>query len=230
MFQLHQARTQRIIRLLIYLFSSALIFLLTRREVKGVDGVPEHGPLLIVANHISMADQYFIDVSLKRRIRYMAKEELFRYWPLRLLVESFGAFPVRRGGADRRALDNAYRVLDSGMALFMFPEGTRSKDARLRPSLSGSALIALHNSVPILPVGITGLENLGKGLIWYLFHRPRVTVNIGRPFYLKHVDDKLSRKQLAELAGDIMEHIAELLPPRYQGHYTGRIDSNGTED
>jgi 1-acyl-sn-glycerol-3-phosphate acyltransferase len=116
------------------------------------------------------------------------------------------------------------------MALFMFPEGTRSKDARLRPSFSGSALIALHNSVPILPVGITGLENLGKGLIWCLFHRPRVTVNIGCPFYLKHVDGKLSRKQLAELAGDIMEHIAELLPPRYQGYYAGRVDSNGTED
>jgi len=52
----------------------------------------------------------------------------------------------------------------------------------------------------------------------------------GGPFYLKHVDGKLSRKQLIDLAGDIMEHIAKLLPFWYQGYYTGRVDSNETED
>jgi 1-acyl-sn-glycerol-3-phosphate acyltransferase len=101
----------------------------------------------------------------------------------------------------------------------MFPEGTRSKNAQLQPAFPGSALIALHNSVPILPVGITGMEKVKKGLFWMLLHRPKVMVNIGCPFYLPPANDKLTKAELAELANYIMEHIAELLPPEYQGHY-----------
>ena len=159
----------------------------------------------------------------------MAKEELFRSPPIRLLAQGFGAFPVRRGAMDRRALNEAYRALDSGLALFMFPEGTRSKNGQLKPAFPGSALIALHNNVPILPVGITGLENVKKGPLWFIFHRPWVTVhiNIGRPFYLPPVSGKLTKTRLGELAEYIMEHIAELLPPEYRGYYAkkGRIGS-----
>jgi 1-acyl-sn-glycerol-3-phosphate acyltransferase len=163
---------------------------------------------------------------------YMAKEELFRHLPLRLLVQAFGAFPVRRGLIDRRSLGQANQVLSSGLALFMFPEGTRSKDGKLQPAFPGSALIALDNNVPILPIGIAGLENVRKGPLWWIAHRHQLTVriNIGRPFYLPAQEGKVTKERLRGMADLIMEHIAELLPPEYRGYYAQKAESHGTKD
>ncbi len=224
-FQLHQKRHQRIGRLLILLFSRMMFFLLNRRLVKGKENVPRQGPLLIVSNHLSYADQYLLAISLNRKVVFMAKEEIFRSKLIRHLAHTFGAFPVRRGGImDREALQQANQVLDSGQALAMFPEGTRSKNAQLQPAFPGSAVIALHNHIPILPVGITGMEKVKKGLFWMLLHRPKAMINIGRPFYLPSVKGQLTKAELAKLANYIMEHIAELLPPEYRGHYARHRD------
>jgi 1-acyl-sn-glycerol-3-phosphate acyltransferase len=99
----------------------------------------------------------------------------------------------------------------------MFPEGRRSKNAQLQPGFSGSALIASQNDVLVLPVGITGTENI-NGKVW-LLHRPQITVNVGCPFSIPRVDGKLSKVELAQLTDSIMERIAELLPVRYRGNY-----------
>jgi 1-acyl-sn-glycerol-3-phosphate acyltransferase len=99
----------------------------------------------------------------------------------------------------------------------MFPEATRSKAAQLQPALPGSALLAIHSGVPVLPVGISGTEGI-KGIGWVL-RRPRVTVNIGRPFYLPSAGNKLTKTELAEHTNSIMERIAELLPLQYRGVY-----------
>jgi 1-acyl-sn-glycerol-3-phosphate acyltransferase len=225
-YQFHQKRHEQIAWRVINYFTRLAIFLLSRSQVRGTENIPEQGALLMVANHVSFADQYLLATTSKRKIIFMAKEELFRYGPIRLVVRAFGAFPVRRGGMNRQALNKAYQVLDSGLALALFPEGTRSKNAQLQPAQPGSALIALHRGVPILPVGITGMEIVRKGLLWVIFHRPRVTANIGRPFYLPTVNDKPSKEKLRELADYIMAHIAQLLPHEYQGYYAkkGRLD------
>lgn len=230
MYQPHQKRIYRIARVLILLLSRMIFFLLTRRQVQGRENIPEEGPLLVVSNHLSYADQYLVAVTINRKMVWMAKEELFRHEPIRFLVKSFGAFPVHRGSTDRKALDQAQQVLDGGLTLSMFPEGTRSKNAQLQPAFPGTALIALHAGIPILPVGITGMGNINKGPLWHIIHRPRVTVNIGRPFYLPATNDKLTKEKLSKLADFIMEHIAELLPPQYRGHYASKVDLDGTKD
>lgn len=219
--QFHRSITQRIMwTLIIRVLARIIIFLRTRRRVNGIENVPKQGAVLIVSNHLSYADQFLLSASLNRKVVFMAKEELFRSWVIRYLARAFGAFPVRRGGIMvREAIQQANQILDNGQALIMFPEGTRSSNAQLQPAYPGSAMIALHNRVPILPIGITGLEHATKGLVWGLLHRPKVTINIGRPFYLPPVSDKLTKAELGELADYIMEHIAELLPPEYRGHY-----------
>ena len=219
--QFHHTIVQRIMwTLFIRVMARIILFLTTRRRVRGKENIPRQGPLLILSNHLSMADQFLLSASLNRKVVFMAKEELFRFRLIRHLAYGFGAFPVRRGGImDRKALRQANQVLDSGQALGMFPEGMRSKNAQLQPAYPGSALIALHNGAPILPIGITGMEQLNKGIVWMLLHRPPVTVNIGCPFNLPPGNDKVTKVELVKLANYIMGHIAELLPPEYRGNY-----------
>jgi 1-acyl-sn-glycerol-3-phosphate acyltransferase len=194
-----------------------LLYLLTRWQVRGRENIPSQGPLLVVANHLNLADPPLIGVSLGRKAIFIAKEELFRSRLSGYFVRNFGAFPIHRGQLDRKALRQAQGVLDQGMALIMFPEATRSNNAQLQLALPGSALIALRGGAPILPVGITGTERL-KGAAW-LLRRPRIIVNIGSPFHLPPVSSKLTKVELVELTNFIMGHIAELLPVEYRGNY-----------
>jgi len=154
----------------------------------------------------------------------MAKKELFYSRVIGYFIRGFGSFPVHRGQLDRKALRQAEQLLAQGLALVMFPEGKRSKNAQLQPGFSGSALIAWHSGAPILPVGIAGTERI-KGVGW-LLRRPQITVNIGRSFYLPPVSSKLTKLKLAEHTDFIMERIAELLPPEYRGNYAGAGHEN----
>lgn len=169
-----------------------------------------------------------MSVSLSRESIFMAKEELFRSRLSSYFISSFGAFPVHRGQLDRNAFKQAKKVLDNGTALIMFPEATRSKDGQLQTALPGSASIALQNKVSILPVGISGTEKM-KGPFW-MFRRPKVTVNIGRTFNLPDISGKVSKTDLAELTNTIMNQIAELLPPEQRGVYTKQEGTNDIKD
>lgn len=205
---------------LYYLLSvvvKTLLFLLTSWEVRGRENVPREGAVVVVANHLNLADPPVLGASLGRRVVFMAKKELFQSRLSSYLIRSLGAFPVQRGGPVREALRQANQVLANGQVLVVFPEGRRSKNAQLQPAFPGSALIALHNGVPVLPVGITGTEKI-KGAAWFL-RRPKITVNIGRPFSLSPVSNNLTKAELAELTHFVMERIAELLPPEYRGSY-----------
>ena len=124
---------------------------------------------------------------------------------------------MRREGLDRQALRQARGVLRQGLALGMFPEGTRSITAQMQEGLPGTAHLALRGGSTLLPVGITGTENI-KGL-GFLLHRPRLTVNIGEAFTLPPVDGKLTKAQLASATEMIMARLAELLPESYKGAY-----------
>jgi 1-acyl-sn-glycerol-3-phosphate acyltransferase len=207
----------------VYYFGRCLthtvLFLLFRYRVRGRGNVPERGPLLIVCNHLHLADPPVIATSIRLRTVFMAKEELFRQGWSRFWVKNFGAFPVRRGGIDREALRQTERWIKDGVSIIMFPEGQRSHDAGMQPAFPGSALIASRLGVPILPVSITGTEKI-RGRRWWL-HRPVITVTIGEPFHLPPTDGKRTRAELALLTYTIMGHIAGLLPPEYRGIYAG---------
>jgi len=195
-----------------------LLFLLTSCQVRGKENVPSQGPVLVVANHLSLADPPLLGVSLGRKVIFMAKEGLFRYRFSSYFIRSLGAFPVYRKQTDIQAIHQAKQVLAEGLVLALFPEGKRSSNTQLQSALSGSALIAVHSGAPILPVGIIGTEKI-KGVSW-LLHRPQITVNIGHPFYPPSVNGKLTKVELARLTSYIMNRIAKLLPQEYQGNYT----------
>lgn len=192
-----------------------IVPILIRWKVNNGENIPQQGPLLAVSNHIHLVDPPLVAYAIRRKAFFMAKEELFRSKILAYLLGGIGAFPVHRGKLDRNALRSADKVLSDGMVLVIFPESTRSSNAKLQQAYSGSALIALRNNVPVLPVAIFGTEQI-KGLTWWL-HRPRITVNIGRPLTLPQVEGRLTKTELARLTDLLMERIAGLLPQEYRG-------------
>lgn len=199
-----------------------------RWRVEGIENVPADGPVLLVSNHLSNADPPLLSVTLKRNAIFMAKKELFKNPILGYLLYGLGAFPVHRGQLDRKALRHAESVLANNSILVMFPEASRSKNARLKEAYPGSALIAIRFQAPIVPVAITGTENV-IGLKW-IFHRYPVVVRFGRPFQLPSQGRKRKHEDLEESTRLIMEHIAAILPEEYRGVFAAREKNNDTSD
>ena len=156
----------------------------------------------------------------------MTKQELVYSRRGGLFIRAFGALPVRREGIDREALKAAQALLGRGMALGMFPEGTRSRTARMQEAYPGTALIALSSGAPILPVGITGTEHIKSA--GQVLARPHITVTIGEAFHLPKRPGRVST-QLAELTDIIMGRIAQLLPPSYRGVYSSNAMVESTQ-
>ncbi|MFM7060187.1 MAG: lysophospholipid acyltransferase family protein [Actinomycetes bacterium] len=155
---------------------------LFRVRVVGLEHVPRSGSYIVAPTHRSLLDIPFAAFATKRRIRFMAKEELFaKPWLARLLT-ALGGFPVSRGSADRAALRVAQETIESGEPTALFPEGTRLHGREVGPLFDGAAYLAARTGVPILPVGIGGSEQiLSSGRV--LPRLKRVAVVIGEPIH-----------------------------------------------
>lgn len=200
-----------------------------RVTATGQAHVPPIGPLLVVSNHMSNLDPPLVGMLVPREITMMAKEELFLANPLQgWIIRNYGAFPVRRGAGDVGAIRQALKVLKSGGALFMAPEGTRSTTGYLGEPQEGTALIAARSAVPILPIGIWGQESFARNI--RRGQRTEVGVAIGRPFRLRRLSPKPEREELQAMSEAIMERIAALLPPTYRGRFTGAAESSFVEE
>lgn len=186
--------------------------LLTRTHIIGRERVPRSGGLLVVANHLSLADPLILVAACPRALTFMTKEELFRPWYARLLADWTGAaFGVRRGQTDVRSVRQALELVRSGAAIVVFPEGTRRPDG-LGDAHPGVSYLAARAGCPVLPVGIIGTASITSvGSLW---HHPACEVRFGEPFAVVS-----ERGQPSEILDDIMKHIAELLPPQRRGKY-----------
>ena len=197
-----------------------LLNILFSWKVEGRENIPLTGPLILATNHVHLLDPFFLVFSFPRWINFMAKEELFRSPFLRPWLRWAGSLPIRRGGKIRdkqKMLKSARDALGKGFILGMFPEGGRSRDGKLRKGKPGSAVIASKTNVPLLPVGIVGTDKI-KGISW-LWKRPGIVVNIGKPFKLPPNYSRMSKSQMQLLTTQLMKEIAALLPPEYQGAY-----------
>lgn len=197
-----------------------LFLLLTRRKIEGRENIPRRGAVIFISNHIELVDSPLLWTGLGRRVYFMAKEEVFHPRIIGYCMRSFGAFPVRKGRQDRKALLKAQQLLAEGKALTIYPEGMRSQSQKVKLAFHGAALIASRSGAPIIPIGIYGTEKI-KGLGWIL-HRPQISLNIGKPFTLPPIEGRPTKHELAKLTDIIMEHVTDTLPRKYHGYYRTR--------
>lgn len=154
-----------------------------RLTVEGAANLPSHGPAILAPNHRSLVDIPVAGALTRRKIWFMAKEELFGSSRASWFLTRLGAFPVRRGRPDRAALTRALDLLRSGELIGIYPEGTRRPDARFDEVEDGLAYIALKSGAPVVPVALSGTEAIFPKNA----KRPRfvrVRVRIGEPFRL----------------------------------------------
>ena len=187
-----------------------------RLRLNGRARVPAEGPLLVVANHLNIADPPLLGAVLPRRIHFMAKLSLFDQRPFGFFVRLFGAFPVRRYEADLKALRQAQEILEAGGVVGLFPEGHRSHGEGLIQPFPGPALVALRTGVTILPVAITGTETIRRPSV--LLRHPLITVTIGEPFTLTP-PSRINGAAVRAATDEIMYRLAALLPAEYRGLY-----------
>ncbi len=202
----------RLLRLVLPLYA--------RVEVRGRENVPRRGAVIIASNHLNDGDPPVLAAAIPRRIVFMAKAEFFRLPVLGRLARLLGAFPVRRNQADLSALRQANAALKRGLALGIFPEGGSStSEARLQEAWPGAALVALRGGVPLLPVAITGSQQLRlPHFLLRPLRRAVVTLTIGEAFQLQQ-PQRLNTAAVEAGTAEIMARIAALLPPEYRGYY-----------
>jgi len=198
----------------------SFFFLFTRWHINGRENIPHTGALIVVANHMTFAEPCIVCLTMKRNTMFAAKEGFFRNPVIRWVMTSFHTFPVFQGKADRETLRQMEAYLAQGLALGIFPEGTRSQNVSLIPALNGAALMAHRTGAPILPIGIWGTEKM-RGATWY-FKRPVIDIQFGKPFSIPRRAGKQDREADTHF---IMEHIAELLPSEYRGAYSTEVPS-----
>jgi 1-acyl-sn-glycerol-3-phosphate acyltransferase len=168
--------------------------LLLRVQVRGRDRVPRTGAYVVAPSHRSIFDIILTPFITRRRVRFMAKQELFANRFLAWLFTSLGGFPVERGAADRAALRAAREVIEGGEPLAVFPEGTRNAGPEIGDLFDGAAYLASRLGVPIVPVGVGGTEQiLASGRVIPRLHK--VAIVVGDPIHPRRPDGTRVRRQ-----------------------------------
>lgn len=127
-----------------------------RGRVYHRERVPATGGALLVCNHQSYLDPPLAALALQRECSFMARDTLFNNARFKKLIETYNAFPIKRGAADLRAIKETLRRLKAGDAVVTFPEATRSADGRLQKMQAGAVLLARKARVPVVPTLILG--------------------------------------------------------------------------
>ncbi len=195
--------------------------LLYRVRRVGLENVPREGALILAPNHFSQMDHFFIGVHLRRKIRFMAKSQMFGPPVLTYVYKHGGVFPVRRGHHDEEAIITANEILRQEEMLLVYAEGGRSRSDRMGKPKPGIGRIALESGAPVVPVAIHGSAKVRS---WKRLRFPRVTVQFGEPINFP-TNPSPSREQQLDAATEIFDRVRKM----YEGLATRSESRSGSK-
>jgi len=214
---------RRLFRLFLRGLTRLVIFLLLRARITGVENFPRRGPALVVFNHLGDADAVLMFAALPFPINAegLGKIELREHWFVGPIFRAYGFIWIHQGRPDRRALRTTLDALAEGRMVTIAPEGRQSVSGGLEEGTEGAAFLALKSGAPIVPVALIGTENSNIYSHLKSWKRARVTLNVGKPFYLQQKADR--QETIREGTQQIMETLARLLPQEYRGQYRSKL-------
>ena len=183
-----------------------------RTRSTGAENVPAGGAIL-AGNHVSYLDPILLWCDAPRPAHFMAKLELWESRFIGAALDRLWAFPVHRGAPDRAAVTRATELLQSGMLVGIFPEGTRhhaEDPEELGKANAGAAFLAMRAGVPVVPVGIHGTaEALPRGARIPRF--PRVAIRYGQPVRPEEFSEGGRKERVEAMTEEIMRRIAQAM-------------------
>ncbi|KQW05454.1 hypothetical protein ASC66_10630 [Leifsonia sp. Root4] len=202
-----------------------ILLALFRPWIIGLENVPKNGGAILASNHLSFIDSIFLPLVVERRMAFLAKSEYFtgkglKGWATKFFFTATGQLPIDRSGgkASEASLNTGLAVLGRGELLGIYPEGTRSPDAKMYRGRTGVARMVLEAGVPIVPVAMIDTEKvmpIGKRLPKIR----RIGIIIGEPldfsrfegmegdrFVLRSVTDELMY-ELRALSGQVYDDV-----------------------
>lgn len=203
-----RARTREpdLVYAIVRVVTSVFCWIVFRARSISADNVPAVGPVIVAPNHFSYADHFFVACFLRRRVRFMAKSQLFK-GPMAWLYSHGGVFPVRRGHRDAEALTTARTILANGDTITMYPEGGRSRTGELAErARPGVGRLALESGASVVPVAIHGSARVRN---WRRGDIPRITVHYGRPMRWESVENP-TRAQQQAVSDEVFAEIRAL--------------------
>lgn len=184
-----------------------------RLEIHGRENIPQAGPVVLAANHLSLLDPPVLGAASNRKAHFMAKSELFKPAFFGWIIKNLGVFPVHRGAADRAAIKTGLAFLEQGQVVSVFPEGTRSKTGQLGEAGAGAFMLAAKTKAEIVPALIFGTD-LKRHAGW-----PKVYVLFGKPLVYDK-NQSVNKEHLAlitEAWTQAMQELVQELEQRRSG-------------
>ncbi len=207
-----------------------ILQILFRPWVKGSKNVPNSGGAILASNHLSFSDSIFLPLKVRRPVTFLAKSDYFtgkgvKGALIRWFFKATGQLPIDRSGgkASEDSLNTGLGVLERGLLLGIYPEGTRSPDAKLYRGRTGIARMVLEAKVPVIPVAMIDTEKVQPIGSKYPKIR-RVGVIIGEPMdFTRFAGMEGERAVLRAVTDLIVYNIMQLSNQEYEDVYASTV-------
>src|SRR3984893_2664942 len=196
--------------------TSLYAYSLLRPRAISTDKVPGTGAVILAPNHFSFMDHFLMGAFIRRKVRFMAKSQLFKR-PMQFIYTHGGVFPVRRGARDEEAFIPPDAILGRGGAITMYCEGGRSRTGKVAEQAKrGIGRLALETGAPVVPIAIHGSSRIRN---WKRLQFPKVTILYGDPVRWEPIENPTREQQQA---------VADAILVEIRGLYAG-LEQDGRE-
>jgi 1-acyl-sn-glycerol-3-phosphate acyltransferase len=186
--------------------TSLYAYTFLRARAISTENVPGSGALILAPNHFSFMDHFLMGCYIRRKVRFMAKSQLFK-GPMQFIYTHGGVFPVRRGVRDEETFITAETILRKGGAITMYCEGGRSRTGKVSEQAKrGIGRLALESGAPVVPIAIHGSSHIRN---WKRLQFPKVTIQYGDAIRWERIENP-SREQQQAVADAILIEIRRL--------------------